>query len=553
VIAGLVLVAVALLVAFAVQRAALWPVGRAAAPNILLITLDTTRADRLGAYGYRLGRTPRLDRFAFEGVLFEQAVAPAPMTLPSHASLFTALYPFAHGVRTNGSFHLGETFPTLATALRGAGYRTAAFVSAFSLDRRYGLSLGFDHYDDRLEAAPRRANLELERRGDRTALAAGEWVEQHVRGSTGTAFFVWLHLYDPHEPYEAPPPYGADFADRPYDGEVAFADAVVGGVLDRLDRLDVRRSTIVAVAGDHGESLGEHGEATHAMFVYESAIRVPLMVRWPGHIGESSRVREPVRLVDVAPTLLDLAGVPALAGVHGWSLVPLVRRTGAGPPSAYSETYFPLFSLNWAPLRSIRDDRWKFIDAPSPELYDLANDPHEQANLAAREASRAVALRRALDLMTGGREGVMATRKMDRETTEMLAALGYISASANADSETAPAGRPDPKAMIDVYNQLLRANGALRDGRLEEAESVARDAMRRDPRNAFALQLLASAQMDRGSSQTAPTPTIGSRFVTFDSANANVRWPRTRPRSRSIRATPRHLPSVADCWCRWAE
>jgi choline-sulfatase len=348
-------------------------------PNILLVTLDTTRADRIGAYGYGAAQTPRLDGLARRGVLFERALSAAPITLPAHTSLMTGAYPFTHGVRNNGTFSLGDTVPTLATTLQAAGYRTAAFVSAFVLDRRFGLARGFDVYDDR---AP------LERRGDRTAAAACEWLD--ARAADPAPFFVWLHLYDAHDPYDPPPPFREAFAGRPYDGEIAFDDQAIGSVLDRLERIGRLPATIVAVVADHGESLGEHGEDTHAVFIYESTLRVPMILAGPARLPAGRHVKSTVRGIDLAPTLLDLARQPPLRGAQGQSLMPLVEGTSAAaaPVSAYSESYFPLLYMNWAPLRSIQDERWKFIDAPAPELYDLQHDPMEQTNLAARRADR---------------------------------------------------------------------------------------------------------------------------------------------------------------------
>jgi choline-sulfatase len=504
-IAMAVLVALMMLAAIpAVRRLATWAPAARVAPNILLITLDTTRADHLSSYGYRLGSTPHLDRLAAEGVLFERAVAAAPITLPSHVSLFTALYPFAHGVRNNGSSSLGDKVPTLATALHDRGYRTAAFVSAFVLDRHFGLARGFDHYDDRLEARGMVGTVEVERKGDRTALAAGEWLAQlpgAERASGGNArapFFIWLHLYDAHDPYDPPPPFRDAFADRPYDGEIAFDDAVVGSVLDRLDRLGLLSSTLVAVVGDHGESLGDHGEVTHAMFVYEAALRVPMILWWPGHVPAARRIGALVRGIDLAPTLLDLAGVPALSGAAGQSLMPLVRGEAPGPGSAYGETYFPLFYMGWAPLRSIEDDRWKLIDAPTRELYDLSTDPHEEQNVAHREPGRVAALGRALEALTSGHPAPASAATMDRETTEKLAALGYIGSASIVATELTADARPDPKVMIGVFNRLRRANADVHEGRLPEAEAIARDILDRDRHNAFATLILASALMEEG-------------------------------------------------------
>jgi arylsulfatase A-like enzyme len=329
----------------------------AISPSVVLITLDTTRADHLGAYGDRRARTPNIDRLASEGVLFERAVTPAPTTLPAHASILTGLYPFAHGVRNNGAFSLGGGVPTLATVLHDAGYRTAAFVSAFVLDRRYGLARGFDVYDDRLE---------IERRGDATAGAAAAWLSQTAREPT--PFLLWVHLYDPHDPYDPPAALRQAFADRPYDGEIAAADEAVGVVLDRLSALGLAASTIVAVVGDHGESLGEHGEATHGMFVYESAVRVPMILRWPRKVAAGMRIRPLVRTVDLAPTLLEQAGRSGLPNAHGKSLAVMIDNPrgldAVGPDSAYSETYFPRMFMNWSALRSINLLLWREVGMP---------------------------------------------------------------------------------------------------------------------------------------------------------------------------------------------
>jgi len=298
-----------------------------ARPNILLITLDTTRADHIGAYGDRRARTPNLDRLAAGGVLFERAISAAPLTLPAHVSIFTGSYPFAHGVRNNGNFTLSDRVPTLTGALRAAGYRTAAFVSAFVLDRRYGLAAGFERYDDRVE---------LERRGSETAAAASAWLAETSHDPR--PFFVWLHLYDPHDPYDPPPSFREAFADRPYDGEIAYDDEAIGTLLERLQQLGVGQSTLVAVAGDHGESLGEHGEATHGLFVYESVVKIPMILSGAGRSRAGRRVRALVRSIDLAPTLLAAANVPALRGAQGRNLLPLVDGREAGPGEAYSET-----------------------------------------------------------------------------------------------------------------------------------------------------------------------------------------------------------------------
>jgi choline-sulfatase len=471
--------------------------------NLLLVTLDTTRADHIGAYGYAFAKTSHLDRLAAEGVRFDRAVAPAPITLPSHASLFTARYPFAHGVRNNGNFYLSDNVPTLTTALHDRGYRTAAFVSSFILDRRYGLARGFDEYDDRLDSGKRAiVNFQVERRGDVTALKANEWLDAYAREAAGRPvflpFFLWLHLYDPHEPYRPPHPFRDMFADRPYDGEIAFDDSVVAAVMDRLDRLGLLASTVIAVVGDHGESLGDHGEQTHSMFVYESALRVPMILWRPGRLPAGTVVKPLVRAIDLAPTLLDLVGAAALPGAEGRSLLPLINGRDAPPGSAYAETYLPLFYMNWSPLRSLQDERWKYIDAPAPELYDLDRDPHEAENLADRERPRAAALKRALDEVAGSGQGSMTVGRLDREALEKLAALGYVAAGGGDAQPARLDGRADPKSMIAVFNRLRSANAALRDGRFGEAIAVARAVLAEDPQNAFATIIVAGAQMNQG-------------------------------------------------------
>ena len=470
-------------------------------PNILLITLDTTRADHLGAYGYREAQTPNLDRLAREGLLFERVETAAPITLPAHVSLLSGLYPFAHGVRNNGNFRLDDSIPTVAMALRNAGFQTAAFVSAFVLDRQYGLDRGFTEYDDRFA---------LERRGDATAAAAASWFEHHA--ADRPPFFVWVHLYDPHDPYDPPPPFRDAFSTRPYDGEIAFDDRVIGTLLDRLDASKLLASTLVAVVGDHGESLGEHREATHGMFVYEAAARVPMIIWRPGTVP-ARRITPLVRTIDLAPTLLALADTRGLDGIEGRSLLPLVEgRSPAGANGAYAETYFPRLFMNWSPLRSLRDDRWKFIDAPVPELYDLSTDPGETTNLGPREPARLAAMRRALDQLTGGTEGLQTSVAIDRETSEKLAALGYVGAvsggSVGSDEARGSsrsemnarrgAARPDPKAMIDVFNQLRAANTDIQARRYREAETAGRGALQRDPENAFALMIVGRAELEQG-------------------------------------------------------
>jgi arylsulfatase A-like enzyme/Tfp pilus assembly protein PilF len=470
---------------------------RGAGLNVLLVTLDTTRADRLGCYGYPGAKTARLDRLAAEGVRFENAFADAPITLPSHASLFTGLYPFEHGVRNNGNFHLPDRFETLATVLRKRGYRTAAFVSSFVLDRRYGLARGFDSYDDRMEEASALASSwEAERRGDHTAGACIRWLEGYARQEASAPFFVWLHLYDPHEPYRPPPPFRDVFADHPYDGEIAFTDLAVASVLETLARLGLLDRSLVAVVADHGESLGDHGEETHSMFLYESAIRVPLILWRPGVLPAGRVVASPVRTLDLAPTILDILGEPPLAAPHARSLRGAIDgRSPERPPAVYAETYVPKFYMNGAALRALRDDRFKLIDAPRAELYDLAHDPGETQNRFEDEPAIAARLRAELERLTAGADSAISVGRVDEEAVEKLKALGYLGAGGEMARTTGDEAEKDPKDLIAVFNRLRRAERAVRDRRFEEALPILHALIAEDRRNAFAHLVLGSAYM----------------------------------------------------------
>ena len=457
----------------------------AARPNVLLITLDTTRADRIGSYGYAGASTPHLDRLAAAGVRFDRALSPAPLTLPAHASLMTGREPYSHGVRNNGYFVLPEDANTLAESFTAAGYDTAAFVSAFVVDRQVGLAQGFAHYDDALDrAAGVELSLDVERRGDRTVAAAAGWLGAR---RTDKPFFVWVHLFDAHEPYAPPSPFRERFAERPYDGEIAFSDAAVGTLLEAARYGD--GATTVVVAGDHGESLGEHGESTHGLFVYDAAVRVPLIMAGPG-VPAATVVTDTVRLIDVAPTISELANIGALAGSAGRSLRPVMTggRGREEPPPAYAETYFPQFFMGWSPLRSLRVGNWKFIDAPEPELYDLTRDPDERENLIAQEPARAESLRRALNDTLAAHANAMSPTPMTDDARQRLASLGYVS-TARPPAKLGEGDGPDPKRMVGLFEQLRDGNDALTRGDAATAAKIARDAVRQDPANGFARLL----------------------------------------------------------------
>jgi len=435
--------------------------------NVVLISLDTCRADALGCYGSDAGATPNLDALAARGVLFETAISPVPITMPAHSSLFTGLTPPHHGVRDNLHHRLDPGHVTLAEMLAGHVVTAAGFVSARVLDRRFGIGQGFDTWDDEL-VATRRSLFGAERRGGETVDRAIDWLESHAGGP----FLLFVHLYDPHEPYEPPEPYASRFADDPYLGEVAYADAEVGRMLEALRRLDLEDATAVVVVGDHGELLGEHGELTHTYFVYRNAVRVPLIMRVPGVAG-GRRVAGTVGLVDVTPTLCGLLGVSP-AETDGRDLSRLLREgtDGDAERPVYCESLTPTrYGAN--PLRAVTTSSWSFIRTNRPELYDLVRDPGETVNLVAERAEVAQRLQAILAGMTAAEATVdlETAVDVDPETARQLAALGYMSSAVDTSVDLDPQ-RPDPKDLVDLHVAHQRTFLAMGDGRWDEAEAA---------------------------------------------------------------------------------
>ena len=449
--------------------------------NLLLITLDTTRADRLGTYGGPAGATPELDRIAAEGVVFERASSPAPLTLPAHTSLFTAKYPPAHRVRDNGGFFLDDREPTLAERLRSAGMQTGGFVGAYVLDRRWGIGQGFDTYYDNFDPSKfdTPSLADVERPGNEVADHALEWLER-VKGSR---FFGWVHFYDPHSPYAPPEPYRSTFRDRPYLGEIAFVDQQIGRLRAFLERERLLDRTIIVVIGDHGESLGDHDEGTHGFFVYESVLHVPLLIRTPYGALRGRRVSDLVRSVDVLPTTLDLLGIGAPQEVEGRSVIPLM--TGAARElglAAYAEAVYPRYHFGWSDLRSLTSGRFKFIDAPRPELYDLETDPHEQRNLySERQALGARMAAEVKSIEAAHPADAVPRTDVDPEARARLAALGYVGTFA-----AAPTGErtslADPKDKIELFNLIMTARERIHDRHDSDGGLEAlRDVVAKDP------------------------------------------------------------------------
>lgn len=490
--------------------------GSAAGASLLLVTLDTVRADRLGGYGYAAAETPTLDRLAREGVRFAAASTNAPLTLPAHASLLTGLLPPRHGLRNNGAGRLPEV-PTLAAVLAAAGYRTAAFVSSFVLDRRFGLDRGFAVYDDAVERdAGGGVALDAERRGDRTVERALAWLASEAAETLDRQrpFFLWVHLYDAHAPYAPPAPYDSRHRGRPYDGEIAFADAQVGRLVAELERRGLAGRTLVAVAADHGEALGEHGELTHGLLLYEPTLRVPLLLRGPG-LAAGAVVETPVSLADLGPTLAGLLGRPlapasdvstaaSAAALDGRDLSAALRR-GAEPAPAdvYAETRYPAL-FGWSGLAALRRRHFKYVAAPAPELYDLARDPGERSNLAAGQpagpSSGPAAAVQSLAARVARIEAAAVApvaSPVDAETRARLESLGYAAPGAPASPGQTAAGA-DPKTRVDLFRRYEEANGALREGRAGEARAVLEELVAADPGNPVFRGKLAQALREGG-------------------------------------------------------
>jgi len=454
--------------------AALAAIGcaRAEAPapqRIVLISIDTLRADHVGSYGASDARTPNLDTIAARGVRFSAAFSPVPLTLPAHATLLSGRDPHAHGVRHNSIHRLPPGVPLLAERLAGAGYATAAVIAARVLDRRFGLERGFARYDDDVAGAAPGSVGFAERPASEVVDAALAWL-----ATAPERFFLWVHLYDPHRPYAPPPGFASGFAARPYDGEIAFADAEIGRLLGAVRERWGDDGLLVVATADHGESLGEHGELTHGYSLYDATQRVPLLISGPG-ISPGQTIEAPVSLADVAPTILAMVGAPPLAGATGRDLGPALRGSSLGDRAIYLETFATQLDFGWSPLLALRTDRWKLVRAPRPELYDLDVDPDEDRDLAAERPE----LVRELDAQLEERiaSGVQApvAAEIDAATREELRELGYVTGRGPvAPERLGIVGGTDPKDARGLLDALAQVQIALSRGATAEALALLR-------------------------------------------------------------------------------
>jgi arylsulfatase A-like enzyme/Tfp pilus assembly protein PilF len=450
--------------------------------NVIVVTLDTTRADRLPCYGRRDLETPTLDAFAARGVRFERCYAQTPLTLPSHTTLMTGTLPLFHGIRDNGGFFVPEKLKTMAELFKDRGYETGAFIAAFVLDSKWGLNQGFDTYFDKFDMTKfKRISLgTVQRPANEVLDQALPWLDARK----DKRFFAWLHLYDPHTPYEPPPPYDQIYARHPYLGEIAFADSQIGRLWSWLGSNGLLEKTFIVFAGDHGESLGEHEEQSHGFFVYQGAIHVPLIVVTPFPKLQGVVSAEVTTLTDVLPTVCDMAGLPLPAEVQGKSLLPaFFGRRRPETPLAYSETYYPRFHYGWSDLKSVQDGRYKLILAPVPELYDVVADPREEKNLVYLQKKVYERMNaEGLAAIDRASRNALETdySKIDEETREKLAALGYVG------TFTDPAKLKgkilgNPKEKIVVFNELSRAREMGLDGKVDDAVRIIQGIIASDP------------------------------------------------------------------------
>jgi choline-sulfatase len=464
--------------------------NKPARPNILIITVDTLRADRVGCYGYAGGLTPNVDALAKDGVVFERGVAQVPLTWPSHAAIFTGTYPFHNGVQDFTGQPLSDRFRTLAESLKDHGYTTGAVVSSFVLDRSWGLARGFESYDDAFAGQEfLQKNLGLvERRAEDSVNHAIAWLEARPN----QPFFLWLHLYDPHSPYNPPEPFRSQYAKQPYEGEIAYADSQLGRLFAWLKQApnSLYDNTLIVFLSDHGESLGEHGEREHGFFVYDSTVRVPVILKPPKSSGlAAQRVADTVETIQVGPTVLELAGLqdPIQKQFQAASLVPLVIGKPHGPVRpAYSETFYPANSFGWSPLRSVQTTRYHYIEAPKQELYDHQADPSENTNLVAKNANAATNLRAQLNQLLStypppARDsGANASgANASPEVLEKLRSLGYVAYRAPAAPNAKLA---DPKDKLPVFQDVLRATDQVQTGNFAAARSLLSGVQRKEPR-----------------------------------------------------------------------
>src|SRR5256886_2343292 len=473
------------------------PQEKPSAPDIYLVTIDTLRADHVHCYGYERVQTPALDALAKDGIRFAQAFTPSPITNTSHTTILTGLLPSSHGV-TDFAVPLAAVHPTWAELLKKKGYHTAAFIGAVILDSKSlapGLDRGFDFYDNFPEHPLTKSRFgRVERRGMDVVQRAEKWMNANPAGP----HFVWLHLYDPHDPYEPPPPYSQTYKDRLYDGEIAYADSALGNFVAYLKKLGRYENSVIVVVGDHGEGLGEHHEDTHGIFLYDSTTHVPLIIKLRGRVNPARVVDAQARTTDILPTVLDLLHVPATERLDGESLKPCFGGAESPSRTAFGETDYPL-RFGWAPLRSVRAEGFKFIEAPKPELYDLQKDPGELKNEYGPTSEMVQKGRKLLTDLRAKKPAAAAGSAATASpgSANQLQALGYVR-QPETSSTNPPSGLPDPKDKIEEQNLLHTAMIASEDERPAEARSALEKVLQLDSKSPTALKQIGELELKAG-------------------------------------------------------
>ena len=473
-------------------------------PNILLISVDTLRADHLSCYGYSKATTKSFDRLAKEGILFTKAYTPVPITLPSHSSIMTGKYPISHRVMDNGIFFLDEEEETLAECLKQEGYFCAAFIGSFVLDSQFGLNQGFDIYADDFDTdepkgEKKRMGLSYpERRGNSVTNDFIEWLDSYRTSADRSPFFAWVHYFDPHFAYEPPEPLYSQFKDNLYDGEIAYTDLCLKRLFDKLISYDLWDSTWIILVGDHGEGMGEHNETYHGVFLYDSTLHVPLIMRYPELITPST-INSQVRTIDIAPSILDALEIRPLKEVDGVSFAKVFEGKSIDHLTLYCQSEYGLNGYGWSPLEGIRQDEYKYIQAPHPELYNIHKDKKELYNLINKEAARAKSMESTLKELKAKleKQTVAPTPKsMDSETAQKLFSLGYVF-SGKVESQD-HAELPDPKERIKLLNDMDMATFYLETGHDEKALKQFEKVIIADPNNLYARYMIGMIQKKRG-------------------------------------------------------
>ncbi len=541
--------------------------------NVLLVTFDTTRADRIGCYGNERVQTPALDGLAADGVRFARALSAVPITAPSHSTILTGRYPIAHGVRDNGLFVLADEQLTLAEILSAEGYATAAAVGAYPLTSRFGLSQGFEFFDDHLtgrfedhlgrRAVPKERLFFDERRAAQVNEALLPWLSEHAGSDSDQPFFAWVHYFDPHQPFEPAPPYDQLYVDEPYDGEIAYADSRLGFLLKHLEALGELDRTLVIMTADHGEGLGDHNELTHAVLAYNSTLHVPLIVRPPAGSAPAGKVVDDwVGTVDIVPTVLELLGIDRPEGLQGRSLVPLWQPSSSAPASRrrYAENLSPRLTHGWGELRVLFDGPMKYIHGPRPELYDLEADPGELRDLADEHPQEMERMRSILEqfLSRHAVDGTSQVQTLDEEVRRRLESLGYLHTGSSAGetvSESLVDGGIPPRSRVGDINDLSAAKHLIFDGRFVDALHHTRKLIEGTPDTPLYLELhaVALAGSDRLEEAWAAVEHLSEKGTVSDDLMfrmAALGFERG-DRGRAVESLSRHLetsPSAKGWW-----